>query len=43
MARSVIAIPEPKLEKAGPDLWRLSATIAGTVIFFALRMPLSPR
>ena len=42
MARSVIAIPEPKLEKAG-DLWRLSATIAGKNVFFESRIPLSPR
>ena len=43
MARSVIAIPEPKLEKAGPDFWRLSATIAGKDVFFESRIPLSPR
>ena len=31
MARSVIAIPEPKLEKAGPDLWlrHLERALAG--------------
>ncbi len=42
-ATSVITIPEPRLERAGPDLWRLVATVAGTEVFFESRLPLSPR
>jgi hypothetical protein len=41
-ARSAIAIPEPRLEQAG-DLWRISATVAGTEVFFESHTPLSPR
>jgi hypothetical protein len=40
---SVIAIPEPRLERAAPDLCRVSATVAGTEVFFESRLPLSPR
>ncbi len=40
---SVIAIPTPRLERAGPDLWRLVATVAGTEVFFESRLKLSAR
>jgi hypothetical protein len=40
---SVIAIPEPRLERAGPDLWRVTSNVAGTDVFFESRLPLSPR
>lgn len=40
---SVIAIPTPRLERAGPDLWRLVATVAGTEVFFESRLELSAR
>ena len=41
--QNVIAIPEPRLERAGPDLWRIAADVAGTEVFFESTKPLSPR
>ena len=38
-----LAIPEPKLEMAGPDLWRLTASVDGSEVFFEASVPLSPR
>ncbi len=40
---SVIAIPQPRLEIAGPDLWRIAASVAGSEVFFESHVPLSPR
>jgi hypothetical protein len=39
----VVTIPEPRLERAGPDLWRIVATVEGTDVFFESHVPLSPR
>jgi hypothetical protein len=43
MTKSLIAVSEPRLERAGPDLWRVVGTVAGTELFFESRTPLSPR
>jgi hypothetical protein len=40
---SVITIPEPRLELAGPETWRISATVAGTDVFFESHVPLASR
>ncbi|MEX0880088.1 MAG: hypothetical protein WEF99_07400 [Thermoanaerobaculia bacterium] len=42
-ASNLITIPQPRLEIAGPDLWRIVASVAGTEVFFESRVPLSPR
>ena len=43
MRRESLRIPEVRLESAGPDRWRIAASIAGTDIFFEASVPLSPR
>lgn len=42
-AGNTVAIPEPRLERAGPDLWRITASVAGEDVFFESDVPLSPR
>ncbi len=39
----VVTIPEPRLEIAGPDVWRVVASVEGTEVFFESHVPLSPR
>lgn len=39
----IIPLPEPRLESAGPDLWRLVATVEGKDFFIESSLPLSPR
>ena len=39
----VVTIPEPRLEIAGPDVWRIAASVEGTEVFFESHVPLSPR
>jgi hypothetical protein len=41
--KSVIAISEPRLDRAGPDLWRVVGTVAGTEVYFESTTPLSAR
>jgi hypothetical protein len=41
-AAKLFHIPEPRLERQG-DVWRVTADIEGTTVFFESRTPLSPR
>lgn len=42
-AIGTLLVPEPRLEIAGPDLWRVTASVAGSEVFFEASVPLSPR
>jgi hypothetical protein len=39
----MFAIPKPRLESTGPELWRVTASVAGTEVFFEAAVPLAPR
>lgn len=40
---ATLLIPQPRLETVAPDLWRVSASVAGSEVFFESSVPLSPR
>ncbi len=42
-AEHPILLPEPRLEAAGPKLWRVAATVAGAELFIEAPFPLAAR